>query len=100
MWNISGVVSYQFNGKIRHASRHSKIRSAAADQRAGLSHKNGNYSHSRTTLLAVSSTYRLFPVPQAEIHLERMKIRHHGRDKRKFAEGPEGDTETSVPGLF
>jgi hypothetical protein len=29
-----------------------------------------------------------------------MKIRHHGRDKRKFAEGPEGDTETSVPGLF
>jgi hypothetical protein len=40
-----------------------------------------------------------FPVPQPEIHLESTKICHH-RQKRKFAEGPEGDTKRSVPGLF
>jgi hypothetical protein len=28
-----------------------------------------------------------------------MKIFHHRGDKRKFAEGPEDDTETCVPGL-
>jgi hypothetical protein len=37
---------------------------------SGFSHKNGHYSHSKTTLLAGSSTCRLFPVPQAEIHLK------------------------------
>jgi hypothetical protein len=35
---------------------------------------DGHYSHSATTLLAGSSTCRPFPVPQAEIHLEMMKI--------------------------
>jgi hypothetical protein len=29
-----------------------------------------------------------------------MKIWHHRGDKRKFTEGPEGDTETSVPVLL
>jgi hypothetical protein len=74
MWNISGVVSYQFNGKVRHASCPSRIHSTAAAQRAEFSHKNGDYRHSTTILLARSSTFRLFPVPQAEIHLERMEI--------------------------
>jgi dihydrofolate reductase len=31
-------------------------------------------SHSTTTVLAGSSTYRYFPVSQAAIHLERTKI--------------------------
>jgi hypothetical protein len=31
---------------------------------SGFSHKNGHYSHSTTTLLAGSSTFRLFPVPK------------------------------------
>jgi hypothetical protein len=61
--------------------------------------KNGHYSHSTTTLLARSSTCRLFSVPEAEINLEMTKICYHRGDKRKFTEGPEGDTETCVPGL-
>jgi hypothetical protein len=57
-------------------------------------------SHSTTTLFAGSGTCRPFPVPQTKIDLERTKICHHRGDKRKFAEGPEGDTETSIPGLL
>jgi hypothetical protein len=41
---------------------------------SGFSHKNGHYSHSTTTLLAGSSTCRLLPIPQAEIHFERKEI--------------------------
>jgi hypothetical protein len=29
-----------------------------------------------------------------------MKICHHRGDKRKFTDGPKGDTETSIPGLL
>jgi hypothetical protein len=35
-----------------------------------------------------------FPVQQAEIHLEMMKVWHRRRDTRVFAERPEGNTET------
>jgi len=34
MCNISMVVSYHFNGKVKHASSRSEIRSAAANRRA------------------------------------------------------------------
>jgi hypothetical protein len=62
--------------------------------------KNGHYIRSTTTVLAGSSTCKLFPIPQVEIHLEKTKICHRRGDKRKFAEGPESNTETSVPGLL
>jgi len=39
-----------------------------------FSHKNEKYSHSTTRILAGSSTCRMLPVPQAEIHIERVKI--------------------------
>jgi hypothetical protein len=35
------------------------------------SEQNGGYSHSTTILIARSSTCRLFPVTQVEIHLEK-----------------------------
>jgi hypothetical protein len=100
LWNISGFMSYHFSGKVRHASRHSRICSVAAGRRAGFSHKNGDYSHSTATLVAGSSACRLFTVLQSEIHLESTKIWHHRRDKRKFTEGPEGNTKTNIPGLL
>jgi hypothetical protein len=70
MWNISEVMSYHFNWKVRHASRHSRICSMAADWRAEFSHKNGDYSHSTITLLARSSTCRLLLFPKLKSTLK------------------------------
>jgi hypothetical protein len=39
-----------------------------------FSQKYENCSHCTTILLNGSSTCRIFPVPQAEIHFERVKI--------------------------
>jgi hypothetical protein len=61
----------------------------------GFSNKSGQYSPATTTPLTASSKWRLFPVPQAEIHIEMMMIWLH-RDKRKFANGPESDTKQGL----